>query len=98
MRFSYLTHLECPRDGRSYDAGVPQKVCGCGSPLLARYDLKALAEAVTRDQISAGPPSLWYSDTIDGPTMENEPFSLPMAEFCEPHVVLMPSGGGGWMK
>ena len=59
MRFSYLSHLECPRDGRSYDAGVPQKVCGCGSPLLARYDLKALAEAVTRDQISAGPPSLW---------------------------------------
>jgi len=59
MRFSYLSHLECPRDGRSYDAGVPQKVCGCGSPLLARYDLKALAEGVTRDQISAGPPSLW---------------------------------------
>jgi len=59
MRFSYLSHLECPRDGRSHDAGVPQKVCGCGSPLLARYDLKALAEGVTRDQISAGPPSLW---------------------------------------
>ena len=59
MRFSYLSHLECPRDGRSYDAGVPQKVCECGSPLLARYDLKALAEGVTRDQISAGPPSLW---------------------------------------
>ena len=52
MRFSYLSHLECPRDGRSYDAGVPQKVCECGSPLLARYDLGALAKEVSprRDQ------------------------------------------------
>jgi threonine synthase len=59
MRFSYLSHLECPRDGRSYDAGVQQKVCECGSPLLARYDLQALAKEVTRDEIGAGTPSLW---------------------------------------
>jgi threonine synthase len=59
MRYSYLSHLECPRDGRCFDAGVPQKICGCGSPLLARYDLGALAKEVGRDQISAGPPSLW---------------------------------------
>jgi len=59
MRFSYLSHLECSRDGRSYDAGIPQNVCGCGSPLLARYDLGALANEVSRDDISAGPPSLW---------------------------------------
>jgi threonine synthase len=59
MRFSYLSHLECPRDGRSFDAGVPQKVCECGSPLLARYDLEALAQEVTRDEIGAGTPSLW---------------------------------------
>jgi threonine synthase len=59
VRFSYLSHLECPRDGRSFDAAVPQKLCECGSPLLARYDLDALAREVTREEISAGPPSLW---------------------------------------
>jgi len=59
MRFSYLTDLECPKDGRRYDAGVPQKVCECGSPLLARYDLKSVAKEVTREEISAGVPSLW---------------------------------------
>jgi hypothetical protein len=47
MRFSYLSHLQCPREGRSYDAGLPQNLCECGSPLLARYDLKALAKEVT---------------------------------------------------
>jgi threonine synthase len=59
MRFSYLSHLQCPRDGRTYDASVPQRVCECGSPLLARYDLRALAAEVSRDEISAGQPSLW---------------------------------------
>ena len=59
MRFSYLTDLECPKDGRRYDANVPQKLCECGSPLLARYDLEALGKEMTRDDISAGVNSLW---------------------------------------
>lgn len=59
MRFSYLKDLECPKDGRRYDANVPQKLCECGSPLLARYDLEAVAKEVTREEISAGVPSLW---------------------------------------
>lgn len=59
MRFSYLSHLECSRDKRMYDAGVAQKTCKCGSPLLARYHLKDAAKEVTRDSFSAGPPSLW---------------------------------------
>lgn len=59
MRFSYLSDLECPRDGRRYDAELPQKLCECGSPLLVRYDLEAVAKEVTRDGIGAGPLSLW---------------------------------------
>jgi threonine synthase len=59
VRHSYLSHLECPRDGRIFDADVPQKVCQCGSPLLARYDLRALAAEVSRNEISSGLPSLW---------------------------------------
>jgi threonine synthase len=57
--FSYLTHLECGRCGRRYDAMVVQGLCECGSPLLARYDLPAVAAALDRAGISGREPSLW---------------------------------------
>jgi threonine synthase len=55
----YLTHLECPRCGTTYDAHQPQNLCTCGSPLLARYDLTAVAGAVTPDEIARRPADLW---------------------------------------
>jgi threonine synthase len=42
MTFSYLSHLDCARCGRRYDADVVNNLCTCGSPLLARYDLAAV--------------------------------------------------------
>src|SRR5919202_2890869 len=57
--FSFLSHLQCPRCGAIHDADVPQNLCDCGSPLLARYDLEALAAARTFDDMSARPPTLW---------------------------------------
>jgi threonine synthase len=47
-RYSYLEELYCPRCERTYDAGVPQNLCECGSPLLARYDLAAAAGQLSR--------------------------------------------------
>ncbi|WP_036374560.1 threonine synthase [Micromonospora sp. ATCC 39149] len=55
----YLTHLECPRCGRAYPATQPQNLCGCGSPLLARYDLAAVADAVTPERFTLRPANLW---------------------------------------
>ncbi|MDG4792904.1 threonine synthase [Micromonospora sp. WMMD1082] len=55
----YLTHLECPRCGREHDAGVPQNLCECGSPLLARYDLAAVAGAVEPERFGLRPADLW---------------------------------------
>ena len=52
--FSYLTHLECGRCGRQYDSSVPQGLCECGSPLLARYDLAAVGAGLDRAEL-AGP-------------------------------------------
>src|SRR5919199_3922460 len=57
--FSFLSHLQCPRCGATHDADVPQNLCDCGSPLLARYDVDALAAARTFDDMSARPPTLW---------------------------------------
>ncbi len=58
-RFSYLSHLECGRCQQRYDADVPQGLCACGSPLLARYDLRAVSAQVDRAALASRAPSLW---------------------------------------
>ena len=42
MRYSYLSHIECPKCGATYDAAAVQTLCTCGAPLLSVYDLDAL--------------------------------------------------------
>jgi threonine synthase len=59
VRHSYLDRLECGRCSVVYDAGVPQGLCSCGSPLLARYDLELAAKQVTPEEIAQRQPSLW---------------------------------------
>ncbi len=57
--YSVLSHLECARCGAVHDAGVVQGLCGCGSPLLARYDLARAAALVDRADIGRRPADLW---------------------------------------
>ena len=58
--YSTLAFLECSRcPATCYDAGQVQGTCGCGAPLLARYDLERVAALTGPDQIAARPPSLW---------------------------------------
>jgi len=59
MPYSYLTHLECPRCSRQHDADVLQNLCGCGSPLLARYDLAAVKSKLAPADLTGRPASLW---------------------------------------
>jgi threonine synthase len=56
---SHLSHLECPACGTTYDADVPQNLCACGSPLLARYDLERLRVTGSFATMTGRPPSLW---------------------------------------
>jgi len=56
---SYLTHLQCPRCGAEHDAHRPQNLCGCGSPLLARYDLDAVRRALSPTDFAARGADLW---------------------------------------
>jgi threonine synthase len=60
---SALSHLDCSECDRRYDADQIQGLCGCGAPLLARYDLGS----VTADPASIGtrPPDLWrYAELL----------------------------------
>lgn len=59
MKFSYLSHLECPKCHETYDAHQPQNTCACGAPLLARYDLDAMKRDVHREMWQNREPSLW---------------------------------------
>jgi len=56
----YLTHLECSKCGRRFDADRLQTVCdACGKPLFARYDLDAVAEALKKRMLVGREASMW---------------------------------------
>jgi threonine synthase len=57
---SYLTHLECSKCGKRFDAEKVQTVCDdCGNPLFAQYDLDAAADAISRQKLVGREASMW---------------------------------------
>lgn len=56
---SCLSHLECPRCHRQFDARERHQLCDCGSPLLARYDLALAANRLRKSDLPHRPPTLW---------------------------------------
>jgi threonine synthase len=59
MPYSALSHLDCSRCGTWYDADEVQGTCSCGSPLLARYDLRQVAGQASPREIAGRPADLW---------------------------------------
>lgn len=59
MPYSALSHLDCPRCGTRYDPDRVQGTCSCGSPLLARYDLRQVANQVSPRDIAGRQADLW---------------------------------------
>ncbi|MCF3963265.1 threonine synthase [Streptomyces fuscigenes] len=59
MPHSALSHLECSKTGKRYDADQVQGVSDAGVPLLARYDLEQVAATVTPAEIATRPATLW---------------------------------------
>ena len=67
MPYSALSHLDCPRCGTWYDADRVRGTCSCGSPLLARYDLRQVAGQVSPRDIAGRPADLWrYHELLPG--------------------------------
>jgi threonine synthase len=56
---STLTHLECARTGKHYDAGELHNLSEVGAPLLARYDLDKAAATLTREGLQSRGPDMW---------------------------------------
>jgi threonine synthase len=56
---NYLKELECSRCYAKYSAEALHNLCGCGGPLLARYNLTNIGREVSRDQLQSRPHSMW---------------------------------------
>jgi threonine synthase len=55
----FMTHLECSLTGERYDSDRLQNLSRAGKPLLARYDLDAVAKRLTREELSRRPAGMW---------------------------------------
>ncbi len=78
---SLLTHLECTRCGRTYDADALQTLCPeDGGVLYARYDLARGRRELDRDAIAARAPGLWQIPEL-----------LPVRDPA--HIVTLGEGG-----
>ncbi len=71
----FVTHLESALDGTRFEKGKVWSVHQ-GRPLWVRYDLKAVAAAVTPAEIAKRPPTLWrYRELLPLPS-DAEPVTL----------------------
>src|SRR5579864_6953809 len=60
-----ITHLECSKCGEKHSHEQLQNLCGCGGPLLARYDLAKAARTLTREALKSRPANMWrYAEVL----------------------------------
>jgi threonine synthase len=87
---NFVQHLECPKCGETYDATVEQHLCTCGAPLLVRYDLEGIAQAVTKQDLKQRQASLWrYSELLP---MENQTSVVSLGESMTPLYTIATAG------
>jgi threonine synthase len=58
-RRTFVTHLECSATGERYAADEIHNLSRAGKPLLVRYDLAGVKQALTKDALAQRPPDLW---------------------------------------
>lgn len=56
---SFVTHLACSMTGKRYEPGKVLGLSEVGKPLLVRYDLPAIAAALTKDELAARKGGFW---------------------------------------
>jgi threonine synthase len=71
-RPTFVTHLECAATGERYPADELHNLSRVGKPLLVRYDLAAVAKALSKDALRDRPPDLWrYRELLPVRRKEN---------------------------
>lgn len=59
MRSTFVTQLTCWSCGTAYPADRWRNLCDCGKPLRVDYDLPAVAQAVSRNDLAGRTHTLW---------------------------------------
>src|SRR5262249_4714988 len=56
---SFVTHLECALTGERHEADQVHNLSRAGKPLLVRYDLAGVRNALSKDKLASRPHDLW---------------------------------------
>ena len=56
---TFVTHLECGMEGDHYEADTIHGLSKAGKPLLVKYDLEGIQNAITKEALAARPADLW---------------------------------------
>jgi threonine synthase len=56
---TFVSHLECGLTGERHEADRLHNLSRAGKPLLVRYDLPAVARALTKDKLAGRPYDIW---------------------------------------
>lgn len=59
MKYSYISYLNCPKCGNTYNHLEKNQLCHCGSPLLVQYDLDGLRKKISKKDFVGRSCSLW---------------------------------------
>ena len=58
-RPSFVSHLECAMNGDRYEADRVHNLSRAGKPLLVRYDLAGVRNALTKEKLAGRAPDIW---------------------------------------
>ena len=56
---NFVTHLECTMTGERHEANQVHGLSRAGKPLLVRYDLAGVREALSKEMLTQRAPDLW---------------------------------------
>ena len=93
---NFVTHLECAMTGERHEANQVHGLSRAGKPLLVRYDLAGVREALSKEMLTQRAPDLWrYRELLPVRDPENV---VSLGEYITP-LVRMPKleaklGGG----
>jgi threonine synthase len=84
MKYSFVSHLYCPKCQATYDVNKVNQLCECGSPLLVNYDLEGLKKELSSSDLIGRSSDLWrYHELLP---VEDEKNVVSLGEGMTPFI------------
>ncbi len=95
-RPTFVSHLECSMTGERYAADQLHGLSRVGRPLLVRYDLEGVKNALTPEILAGRPADLWkYRELLP---VRHRANIVSLGETATPIVQLLREPGNVWVK